>query len=153
MNLKGKVTTFQLSATPLWSSIYCGQYSLLHFMDFSELVNFYRLHSLTLLSSQLKCSSITSDLFRRGITIQILSTGSSMCRIRVMTLYSQLVKNNNATTPVRAGRLNPLTQQQLNKVIRHLLQQGEINQKIILYHIVFKLVRPLLPLPLGYQLG
>ena len=45
-----------------------------------------------------------------------------------MTLYSKFVKNNNATTPVfRAGRFNPLTQQQLNKAIRHLLQRGEIS--------------------------
>ena len=46
-----------------------------------------------------------------------------------MTLSLKLVKNNNATTPVfRAGRFNHLTQQQLNKAICHLLQQGEINQ-------------------------
>ena len=70
------------------------------------------------------------DPFRRGITIQIFSTGSSTCPIRAMTLYSKLVKNNNATTLIfRAGRFNPLTIQQLNKAIRHLLQRGEINHK------------------------
>ena len=52
-----------------------------------------------------------------------------------MTLYSKLVKNNNATTLVfRAGRFNPLTQQQLDKPIRCLLQQGEINQENFVSH-------------------
>ena len=50
-------------------------------------------------------------------------------------VYSKLVKNNNATTPIfRAGRFNPLTIQQLNKAIRHLLQRGEINHKNFVSH-------------------
>ena len=75
-----------------------------------------------------------TDPFQRGIIIQIVSTGSSTCPIRVMTLYSKLVKNNNATTLVfRAGRFNPLTLQQLDKAICRLLQRGEINHKKLYY--------------------
>ena len=52
-----------------------------------------------------------------------------------MTLYSKLIKKNNATTLVfRAGRLNPLTQQQLNKAICCLLQRGEVNQENFASH-------------------
>ena len=41
----------------------------------------------------------------------------------------------NATTPIfRAGRFNPLTIQQLNKAICHLLQRGEINHKNFALH-------------------
>ena len=52
-----------------------------------------------------------------------------------MTIYSNLVKKNNAPTPVlREGRYNPLTQQQLNKAIRSLLQPGEIRQENFALH-------------------
>ena len=71
-----------------------------------------KINGLTLLSFQLKCPSIYSSPFQRGITIQIFSTGSFMCPIETMTLYSKPVKNKNATTLVfKAGRFNPLTQQ------------------------------------------
>jgi len=46
-----------------------------------------------------------------------------------MDSYAQLVDNAMIDTPVfNAGRFNPLTQNKLNKVILHLLQQGGINQ-------------------------
>ena len=46
-----------------------------------------------------------------------------------MTIYSRIVKSINSDDPVFcAGRFNPLTQQQLNKAIRHLLQKKGINQ-------------------------
>ena len=42
----------------IWSGVCCEQYSLLWFMDFSELVNFSRLNGLTLLFFQLKFPSM-----------------------------------------------------------------------------------------------
>ena len=70
-----------------------------------------------------------TDPFRRGQTIQIFSTGSSTCPSKAMTIYSRIVKSINSDDPVFcAGRFNPLTQQQLYKAIRHLLQQKGVNQ-------------------------
>ena len=44
--------------------------------------------------------------FQRGITIQIFSTGSSMCNMKAIIPNSKLVKNNNGSTPVfSAGRV------------------------------------------------
>ena len=46
-----------------------------------------------------------------------------------MTIYSKIVKSFNSDAPVFCtGRFNPLTQQQLNKAICHLLKQKGVSQ-------------------------
>jgi len=67
-----------------------------------------------------------TDTLWYGQTIHIFVTQSSTCSIRAMASYAQFV---DISTPFfDAGTFNPLTQNKLNKIICHLLQQGGINQ-------------------------
>ena len=68
-----------------------------------------------------------TDPFRRGQTIQLFPTGSSTCPIKAMITFSRYVDTTHDTPIFKAGKFNPLTQRQLNAVLRHLFQQAGFN--------------------------
>jgi len=101
------------------------------FFRASELTSSLNWSDIMLQSDQMSITLNQSktDPFQCGQAIHIFATQSSTCLIRAMDSYTQLVDNAMISIPVfNVGRFNPLIQNKLNKVIRHLLQQEGINQ-------------------------
>ena len=157
MNLKGVAMTLQLLHHFGAAYICCGQYSLSCFMDFSEPVNFSRLNGLTLLFPTQMSINLQQIHFKEvAITVQIFSTGLSTCPIREMTLYSKLVRNNNALLLWSSGQEGLIHWHYSNLTKPYVVYFRVTKSTIrILLIIVFELVRPLLLLLLllGCQLG
>ena len=109
--------------------VYCG---FLWFLHVSELTPNLRWSNVIISSKQMSITLNQSktDPFHCGQTIQLFPTGSSTCPIKALITYrgySRYVDTTHNTPIFRAGKFNPLTQRQLNAVLRHLLQQAGFN--------------------------
>ena len=111
----------------LWAMFTVAFYG---FFRASELLSNLTWSDVVLSSTQMTITLYQSktDPFRRGQCVHIFASGSSTCPIRAMNCYRTLVGSPNTDDPVfKAGQFNPLTQNKVNKVLRHLLQQSGIN--------------------------
>ena len=76
--------------------------------------------SITLLKSK-------THPFRHGSTILLFPTCPSTCLIKAMTAYAMRVDTSHNNTVFRTLRFKSLAQKKLNKILRNLLQQADIN--------------------------
>lgn len=107
----------------LWSAFTLAFYGFLRASEYASSNLLWSDIQLTPSTVTILLRQSKTDPFRHGHSITLQATFTSTCPVRAIKLFTELTTNR--TGPLyQAGRFNPLSREQLTRVLRNLLQRA-----------------------------